>query len=127
MNSANDLLHLWVSCVNQGDIQSLLGLYSEQAILIPTFSNRMLSSKAALKSYFEMLASKEHLSISLHENTLLTQPITASIHTISGIYNWRFAVDSEVLNFEARFNYLLDLTNESPILHHHSSQIPRVL
>jgi len=49
------------------------------------------------------------------------------IWTMSGIYNWRFIVDGELLNFEARFSYLVDLSKSSPIIHHHSSQIPRML
>lgn len=124
---ARDVLKQWMFCVNTGDMPALLNLYDPQAILIPTFSNRMLVGKEALKTYFDMLATKAQLSIALHEKTVLTQSITASIHTISGIYNWRFAVEDEVLNFEARFDYLLDLAKDNPILHHHSSQIPRAL
>ena len=31
----------------------------------------------------------------------------------------------EVVTVEARFTYVLDLSLTSPILHHHSSQLPR--
>lgn len=62
----------------------------------------------------------------LIETTGLADPAPL-LHTISGIYNWRFLVVGEALNFEARFDYLIDLKKTSPILHHHSSQIPRAL
>jgi len=32
-----------------------------------------------------------------------------------------------LLNFEARFTYVVDLSKASPIMQHHSSQIPRML
>ncbi len=122
-----EVLHQWMAHVNKGNVEGLLGVYDENAVLIPTFSNRLLKGREALRGYFEKLGSKEELSIALHEKTLITQDIGDNMYTISGIYNWRFAVDGEVLNFEARFDYLLDLKKNSPILHHHSSQIPRAI
>lgn len=122
-----DVLQEWMLFVNQGDIEPLLALYHEQAVLIPTFSNRLLSKPATIREYFERLGSREELSIALHEKTLIIQPIRDGIHSLCGIYCWRFAIDGELLSFEARFSYLLDLALPNPILHHHSSQIPRML
>lgn len=122
-----DVLEEWIKAVNDGDIESLLCLYDNEAVLIPTFSNRLLNTPDKLKNYFEKLGSREELSIALHEKTLLIQELENQIYTLSGIYNWRFAVDGELLNFEARFSYVIDLSKTNPILHHHSSQIPRTL
>lgn len=127
MTNPTEVLYKWMDCVNKGDVNALLDIYADNAVLIPTFSNRLLKSKESLRGYFEKLGSKEELSIALHEKTIITQDIGENLHTISGIYNWRFSVEGEVLNFEARFDYLIDLKNDSPILHHHSSQIPRAL
>ncbi len=127
MKTPEELLKRWMGCVNGGDIDSLVALYREDAVLIPTFSNRILKGHDALRGYFERLSGREDLSIALHEKTLVLQSLGGSVQTLSGIYNWRFAVDGEILNFEARFSYLLDLSSESPIVHHHSSQIPRTL
>lgn len=122
-----DILEQWIKAVNDGDIESLLCLYNNEAVLIPTFSNRLLNTPDKLRNYFEKLGSREELSIALHEKTLLIQELENQIYTLSGIYNWRFAVDGELLNFEARFSYVIDLSKPNPILHHHSSQIPRTL
>ena len=112
--------------VNNGDIESLLDLYDSGAILIPTFSNRILNTPEKLREYFERLGTHEDLSVTLHEKTLAVQELQKQIFSLSGIYNWRFNVEGEVLNFEARFSYLIDLSKASPILHHHSSQIPHM-
>lgn len=127
MTTPRDVLEKWMQAVNDGDVQSLLALYDQQAILIPTFSNRLLNTPDKLREYFEKLGSREELSIALHEKTLLVQNLQERIFSVSGIYNWRFLVDGELLNFEARFSYVVDLARPSPILHHHSSQIPRML
>ena len=122
-----DILEQWMQAVNDGNVESLLSLYDNQAVLIPTFSNRLLNTPEKLRDYFEKLGSREDLSIALHEKTLIIQELENQIYSLSGIYNWRFAVDGELLNFEARFSYLIDLSKQNPILHHHSSQIPRTL
>jgi hypothetical protein len=127
LTNPTEVLYKWMDSVNKGDVNALLSVYDDNAVLIPTFSNRLLKGKDALRGYFEKLGSKEDLSIALHEKTIILQDIGDNLHAISGIYNWRFSVDGELLNFEARFDYLLDLKKNSPILHHHSSQIPRAL
>jgi hypothetical protein len=128
MTQPEELLRRWMLCVNERDVEGLLQLYSEDAVLIPTFSNRMLSTPERIRGYFEMLCSREDLSISLREKTTVVQRVADALHLFCGIYSWRFAVDGEVLNFEARFSYFTDFApGRRPILHHHSSQIPRML
>lgn len=127
IKNPKDILEQWMKAVNNGNVESLLSLYDNEAVLIPTFSNRLLNTPEKLRDYFEKLGSREELSIALHEKTLIIQELKNQIYSLSGIYNWRFAVDGELLNFEARFSYLIDLSKSNPILHHHSSQIPRML
>ncbi|MDO9303715.1 MAG: DUF4440 domain-containing protein [Sulfuricurvum sp.] len=127
MRTPKDILMEWMDAVNHGDINGLLALYDEQAVLIPTFSNKLPNTPDKLRQYFEKLGSREGLSIALHEKTLQVQHIKEDMYALSGIYNWRFDVEGEMLNFEARFSYILDLSKPKPILHHHSSQVPRML
>ena len=128
LKSPQDVLEQWMQAVNSGDIESLLALYDNQAVLIPTFSNRLLDTPEKLRDYFEKLGSREELSIALHEKTVIVQEIDKqNLYSLSGIYNWRFDIDGELFNFEARFSYVIDLSKPNPILHHHSSQIPRML
>lgn len=127
MNKPEQILKAWMQAINEGDAVALLALYDEKAVLIPTFSNRLLSKRESIREYFEKLASREDLSIALHEKTLSIQPIKDEVYAMHGIYCWRFAIDGELLSFEARFSYVLDLALPSPIIQHHSSQIPRML
>lgn len=127
MNKPEDLLKEWMLAVNSGDLEGLLALYDESAVLIPTFSNRLLSKPESIRDYFGLLCRREDLSIALHEKTVHIQSVTHDIYALHGIYCWRFAIDEELLSFEARFSYVLDLGRPRPIIHHHSSQIPRML
>ena len=116
-----------MQAVNNGDVESLLALYDSNAVLIPTFSNKLLNTPDKLRGYFEKLASRDELSIRLHDKTLNVQAVQNDVFVLVGIYNWSFIVDEQLLTFEARFSYVIDLARPSPILHHHSSQIPRML
>lgn len=127
MQETKTILKKWLQAVNSKDLETLLSFYNEKAVLIPTFSNRILNTPARIRDYFEKLASNEALNVSLHENTIREQRISENIYALSGIYLWRMKVEDEPLSFEARFSYMLDLSLPSPIIHHHSSQIPRML
>lgn len=127
MNTPLDVLNEWMHGINTGDVEKLLGLYDENAVLIPTFSNRLLNTHEKIKDYFEKVGQKEALSITLHDKTVQVQNIGENLYATSGIYAWHFSIDNEPLTFEARFSYVIDLAKNSPILNHHSSQIPRSL
>lgn len=127
MNTPEELLKAWMRAVNAADLEGLLALYDEDAVLLPTFSNRLLSQPQTIRDYFEKLCQREELSIALHEKTLHIQHVSAQTYAMHGIYCWRFAIDGELLSFEARFSYVADLSRPRPILHHHSSQIPRMI
>lgn len=122
-----EILRQWMYCVNERDLETLLGLYASDAVLIPTFSNRILASTDALRDYFTRLCEREGLEIQLRDDTLRMQSPAADIHTASGLYLWRFVVDGQLLNFEARFTYVFNTSAPRPIAHHHSSQVPRML
>jgi hypothetical protein len=127
MIKPEELLNEWLQSVNKGNLEKVLALYNESALLIPTFSNKILNNPVKVKDYFETLNRREGLSVELHNKTVKSQKFSETIHGLSGIYCWRFSVDGELLSFEARFSFLIDLSLKNPILHHHSSQIPRTL
>ena len=121
------ILKTWMQAVNTGDVEQLVAMYHDSAVLIPTFSNRLLGKPEAIREYFIRLAAREDLSIALHEKTLAVQDVGGGLYSVCGIYCWRFAIDGELFNFEARFSYVLNPSLDRPILHHHSSQIPRMI
>ncbi len=127
MNSAVDLVRQWMEAVNARQLEAVLGLYAEDAVLLPTFSPHALRTAAARRTYFTMLTTRPGLRVSLHENTVRVQPAGGKLEIASGIYRFHVEIDDELLVFEARFSLIVDATRPRPILHHHSSQLPRTL
>lgn len=127
VENAEQVLHDWIEAVNEGDLERLISLYAADATLVPTFSAKALKTPAEIRRYFEQLASRPDLSVTLHPKTLHTLPI-ANATVLTGVYCFHFLVDDEPYHFEARFSLVTgDNAGTSSILHHHSSQIPRQL
>ncbi|MGE5350697.1 MAG: nuclear transport factor 2 family protein [Acidobacteriota bacterium] len=127
MKKPGQILSEWIEAVNKRDIDNILSFYNRNAVLIPTFSNRILDTPAKIRDYFERLGSNDELKVTLHENTMKVLKVSETVFALSGIYLWRLSVEGETLNFEARFSFVLDLNLQDPVIQHHSSQIPRML
>ena len=126
-DKAKDILKSWIDGINSRDMDKVVSMYSEKSVLFPTFSNKRLTTAKQKIAYFNQLFSHDKLSVEMHPKTLACQQLSDSIYSMSGIYCWHFDVDDEILSFESRFTYTIDLSLSSPIVHHHSSQIPRML
>jgi hypothetical protein len=126
-SSSREVIHAWVDTANGRRPGTVYSLYSDQSALLPTFSPYTLRTEEGRKGYFDLLASRPGMEVFLHEKTLRFQQVAVGVEIVSGIYRFQFAIDEEPLVFEARFTFVIDLSKERPILHHHSSQIPRTL
>lgn len=127
MKRVNDFLTEWVNAVNKKDLNKIISFYADEAVLVPTFSNIILNSPEKIKDYFTKLLSRKELSCGIHQKTINTNSAAENVYIVDGIYFFRFAVDEEPLTFEARFSIIADFKRKKPIIHHHSSQIPRLL
>ncbi len=125
--SPMEVLNAWIEAVNTLDIDTILTMYSADHILLPTFSPHMIRDDAATLQYFQQLGTRKGLSVRLHQRTLTEQRLNEDCSVFSGIYTWTFEVDDEPLSFASRFTFVIDLADDKPIRHHHSSQIPRTL
>lgn len=125
--SPEQILTEWMQAVNERNVETLLSFYNKNAVLIPTFSNKLLTTPEDIREYFVKLANRDELSVSLHEKTLSVQLIKNEIYIMSGIYCWHLTIEKELFTFEARFSYTVDVSLPNPIINHHSSQIPRML
>ncbi len=120
-----DVLEQWIDLLNQGKVNEAAAMYAEEATLLPTFSAKILKTPADRLDYFTQLGQKPNLSISHHAATQHVFEHGESLATLSGIYTFKFDIDGTPLTFEARYTFVVDTQQGAPILHHHSSQIPR--
>ena len=117
----------WMHCVNAGNVAGVTSLYADHAVLLPTFSPHTIHTAEKRLEYFNSLASRKGLQVSLHPKTVRVTSLSDTVKVASGIYCFSFEVDDEPLAFEARFSFAIDISNPHPIEHHHSSQVPRTL
>ena len=125
--NAEEVLFQWVSRVCSGNPDDIAALYHESAVLVPTFSPHTVMSTEGVSNYFGQLATRDGLGVRLHNKALRKQSFSDTLHTLSGIYSFEFEVDQVLLSFPSRFSFMVDISLERPILHHHSSQVPRNL
>jgi hypothetical protein len=122
-----DVLNAWADAVNNREIETIMAMYSPDHILLATFSPHVIRDDASTRQYFEQLVSRQGLLVRLHQRTLTEQVLSDHSSVVSGVYTWSFEVDEEPLTFASRFSFVIDLAEDQPIRHHHSSQIPRTL
>ena len=65
-------LNLWISRVNELAVEDLLDLYAESAVLLPTFSNDLLTGKSGIRSYFEELSGQQQIEVSVDQQSIVT-------------------------------------------------------
>lgn len=124
-SKAKDVLFAWAKANNEGDITAAGNLYAETAILLPTFSRKSAHDESGIKDYFVRLSQNKNLSVQIHEKTIKVRPLGGDHFVVTGLYCFCFDIDDEPMRFEARFTMIVNPTLPRPILHHHSSAIPR--
>lgn len=115
----------WLNRVNSGDIEGVLSMYSDDAVLLPTFSDEIRTTGDDIRSYFVMISSSDKVVVELDTDSMIVQQLTETMFTIGGIYSWLLVKGEEERNFLARFTYTIDINSDKPIIHHHSSVVPQ--
>jgi hypothetical protein len=126
-NTPEMILERWIDYVNRLEVENIVSLYDDTSTILPTFSPHSLSTPKNIKEYFRQLSTRKNLSINVHQETLRKYELGKNKYVLMGIYSFHFVVDDANLTFPSRFTFILDTSKTKPILHHHSSQIPRTL
>ena len=126
-NTPEKILERWIEYVNKLEVENVIKLYDSKSTILPTFAQNSLSTPKQIKEYFKQLSAKKNLRVDLHAETLKKYEIGGNKYILMGTYSFHFIVDDASLTFPSRFTFLLDVSKENPILHHHSSKIPRTL
>ncbi|UCG77954.1 MAG: DUF4440 domain-containing protein [Nitrospirota bacterium] len=118
------ILKQWAEYINKLEVENVVKLYGSGCTLLPTFSSQPLSTPEELKEYFTNFSKRKNVSVNIHNETLKKYELSKDRYALVGTYSFSFMVDDKQLTFPSRFTFILDTSKESPILHHHSSQIP---
>ena len=114
---ANGLVNSWASSIKYRDPMRMLEFYSDNAILLATYSN-LLVGKDQILDYFISFLNKEGLKCTITDN--YTERIGNSF-AYSGLYNFSFYDQGQFKVVKARYTYVI---KNNQIVMHHSSEQP---
>ena len=123
MNAINikpfEILNSWQQHLNEANLSGVLRLYDISCVLIPTFSSEILTDQEQIKEYFVKVIEVQKGKVDFQPNSISEQQVRENMYLISGKYFFHLMGKEKI---PARFSFLVNLLNENPILHHHSSR-----
>jgi len=115
----------WVEHFNNGNLECILDMYHEDATLLPTFLPNLLSNPEQIEDYFVRIVESQ-ASVEIDDSKTINRKLSENIYLLTGFYSFYFD-NNRKREFKSRFTFLIDLSTEKPIQHHHSSQISESL
>ena len=117
-----NIIEKWANYFNAGDLEGITSLYHKDSTLLPTFLPKLLSSKEQISGYF-IAAIEGKASIEVNVSKSIKKVISEDIYLMTGSYIFCLSSKGEE-KYESWFSFLIDLSVDSPIRHHHSSRVP---
>lgn len=116
---AENLLRKWEICLNNTDLDGIINLYTDDAVLWGTFSDIIRDTPELIREYFEVLFNKENLNVKFGPSNLRSFG-KAAIY--SGEYEFSY-LDKGLVKCPARFSFVFykDKSDTYKIIDHHSS------
>ena len=117
-----NVIEKWANYFNAGDLEGITSLYHKDSTLLPTFLPKLLASKEQISGYF-IAAIEGKASIEVNVSQSIKKVVSENTYLMTGTYV--FCLPSKGgEKFESWYSFLIDLSDDSPIRHHHSSRVP---
>ena len=111
------ILSDWASSIRANNSKEMVNFYSQNAVLVGTYSQPLEVGLQQIKEYFEMFLDRGSISCKILDN--VNQEFNDTIIS-SGVY--KFTVDGEQV--VARYSYVFKkINNRMRIINHHSSEL----
>ena len=119
---SQQIITSWEKYLNNADINNLINLYAEDAVLWGTFSNVIRDNLDLIREYFQELFKKRDLKVSFNASF---NRVYEDTHLYSGTYKFSY-IDEELIIINARYTFVVckDRNSKYKIVEHHSSVIP---
>ena len=117
-----NVIEKWADYFNAGDLEGITSLYHRDSTLLPTFLPKLLSSKEQISGYF-IAAIEGKASIEVNVGQSIKKVISEDAYLMTGSYVFCLPSKGEE-TYESWYSFLIDLSVDSPIRHHHSSRVP---
>jgi hypothetical protein len=112
----------WAEHFNNGNLEYLLNMYHEEATLLPTFLPNLLSTPEQIEDYF-VRTIESQASVEIEDSQTIKRKLSENMYLMTGAYVFCLKKKSNI-KYLSWFTFLIDLSVDSPIMHHHSSRVP---
>jgi len=112
----------WAQHFNNGNLESLLDMYHEEATLLPTFLSKALSNPEQIEDYF-IKTVESQASVEIDDSKTINKKLSENMYLMTGRYTFCLKTKDNI-KYLSWFTFLIDLSVDSPIRHHHSSRVP---
>ena len=114
----------WSDLLNAGDLEGVLALYEENALLMATFDAQPLVQPSLRRKYFENFMKRPGAGVEVDPSTLSHKPLSSDLYQATGLYTFFYEEADVLVRQNARFTFIVSDEDSSLILHHHSSLVP---
>ena len=120
--STEIIIDHWVEHFNNGNLKSLLDMYHKGATWLPTFLPNLLSTPEQREDYF-VRTLEGQASVEIDDSQTSKRKLSENMYLMTGAYVFCLKKKSNT-KYLSWFTFLIDLSVDSPIRHHHSSRVP---
>ena len=120
--SPENIVNHWVEYFNNGNLECILDMYHEGATLLPTFLPNLLTTPEQIEDYF-VRTIEGQASVEIDDSKTINKKLSENMYLMTGAYIFCLNEKSDT-KYLSWFTFLIDLSVDSPIRHHHSSRVP---
>ena len=120
--SPENIVNHWVEYFNNGNLECILDMYHEGATLLPTFLPNLLTTPEQIEDYFVRTIAAQ-ASVEIDDSKTINKKLSENMYLMTGAYIFCLYKKNDT-KYLSWFTFLIDLSVDSPIRHHHSSRVP---
>jgi len=120
--SPENIVNHWVEYFNNGNLECILDMYHEGATLLPTFLPNLLTTPEQIEDYFVRTVEGQ-ASVEIDDSKTINKKLSENMYLMTGVYIFCLNKKNDT-KYLSWFTFLIDLSVDSPIRHHHSSRVP---
>lgn len=124
MTSQEEILQLferWNHSLQSGDSHAVAANYAQDAVLVPTFSNKVRHSHEEIVDYFKFLLQRKSVGRIIESNVRIYGDIAIN----SGVYVFTLVTSGATQEVPARYTFVYrKIGDDWKIIEHHSSFMP---
>jgi hypothetical protein len=121
IEKARQMATQWQKSLSQEDVDAVVGLYEENAILNPTLHHKIMKTQGDRKVYFQHLFEKLKSRSVVYDDSHFRK--YGDVVVQSGHYTFKGLQDGKKKNIPARMSFVY-FGDECHIIDHHSSVMP---